>query len=506
MNRRAVHPGARARDRWRRLGLESLERRDVPATASAAVTARLGPASDPDGNGVALRSLVAIVGQAPPRSVVVAEVGGHRVGDATRADAAGRYRLLEVVPIGRTTFTVAARNRTGDLASMSLMVTRGDILIDWNTTLLNAIRTAATNPPMAARNLAMVQVAMYDAIDAIQPGHALYDLAIAPPRGASAIAAADQAAYQVAASLYPGQGGTLAATLAETLSIIPPGVGRARGIAFGRAVGDAILTQRADDGANTTVPLPTATGPGAYVPTPPKFAPYLAPQFAFVRPFSMTSPSQFLPPPPPALGSATYEADLKYTESLGAVDSTTRTPDETAAAHFWSDLSGTSFTPPGHWNQIAQDTALTARMPLAAEARMFATLDIALADAGIASWNAKYVYDRWRPVTAIRATDDPTWTPLWATPPFPSYTSGHSAFSAAAATVLDSFFGTHYAFTDRGDPTEALPSREFSGFDQAAAEAGMSRIWGGIHFRSDNTAGLAQGAAVGEYVLQHELR
>jgi membrane-associated phospholipid phosphatase len=139
---------------------------------------------------------------------------------------------------------------------------------------------------------------------------------------------------------------------------------------------------------------------------------------------------------------------------------------------------------------------------------------MALADAGIAAWDAKYAYDTWRPVTAIRAGDggvnplvtaDPTWTPLWSTPAFPSYISGHSTFSAAAAAVLDATYGTHFAFIDPGDPSRGLPPRSFAGFDQAAQEAGMSRIYGGIHFLSDNLAGLSVGGEVGRYVLENEL-
>lgn len=141
-------------------------------------------------------------------------------------------------------------------------------------------------------------------------------------------------------------------------------------------------------------------------------------------------------------------------------------------------------------------------------------MNIALADAGIASWNVKYTDNTWRPVTAIRAGDaglnplvtaDPTWTPLWPTPPFPSYVSGHSTFSAAAAAVLDSVYGTNVAFTDPGDPTLSLTPRHYTSFDQAAQEAGMSRIYGGIHYMFDNTAGLALGSQVGEYVISHEL-
>jgi hypothetical protein len=201
-------------------------------------------------------------------------------------------------------------------------------------------------------------------------------------------------------------------------------------------------------------------------------------------------------------------------KAVGGTGSTVRTADQTAYARFWSDLPGVTFTPPGHWNQIAEDAAMSRRLSLPAEARLFALLDIALADAGISCWETKNFYDFWRPVTAIRegnsdgnplTVGDPTWTPLWATPAFSSYASGHATFSAAAAAVLDSVFGATFAFTDTGDPTEGLAPRHFIGFDQAAAEAAASRMYGGIHFRFDNETGLRVGGEVGQYVLQHEL-
>jgi membrane-associated phospholipid phosphatase len=194
------------------------------------------------------------------------------------------------------------------------------------------------------------------------------------------------------------------------------------------------------------------------------------------------------------------------------VDGTIGTADQSALAHSWSDLAGT-FDPPGHWNQITAGAFVAHRTGLAGSVRPFASLDIALADAGIAARAAKSTYDTWRPVTGVRAaaggvnplvTADPIWTPLWPTPPFSSYISGHSAFSAAAA-VLDATYGTDFAFTDPGDPTLGLAPRLFANFDSAAQEAGMSRIYGGIHYLSDNRAGLEVGGAVGRYVVAHEL-
>jgi hypothetical protein len=251
------------------------------------------------------------------------------------------------------------------------------------------------------------------------------------------------------------------------------------------------------------VPPPSGTEPGVRVPTPPANAPALDPQWGQVTPFTLASGSQFRPGPPPALTSPEYTAVLNQVESLGGANSTIRTPEQTQIARFWADGSGTE-TPPGHWNTSAEQVALERHDSLAKDARVFALLDIALADAGIACWDAKYTYNFWRPITAIQTTADPSWTPLLVTPAFPSYFSGHSTFSAAAATVLSSIYGPNTAFTTSSD---ALPgvTRSFPSFQAAAEEAGMSRIYGGIHYSFDNQAGLAVGQQVGNYVLQHEL-
>jgi membrane-associated phospholipid phosphatase len=190
-----------------------------------------------------------------------------------------------------------------------------------------------------------------------------------------------------------------------------------------------------------------------------------------------------------------------------------RTPDQTEIAQFWADTAGT-YTPPGHWNAIAEEVAAQSNTSLVDEARLFALLNIALADAGIASWDAKYVYDLWRPVTAIRQADlddnpqtttDSTWDSLIGTPPFPEYVSGHCTFSGAAEAILANFFGDNVGFATT---SSGLPrvSRSYDSFAAAADEAGISRIYGGgIHFLSANVDGLATGRALGNYVFDNFL-
>jgi hypothetical protein len=199
---------------------------------------------------------------------------------------------------------------------------------------------------------------------------------------------------------------------------------------------------------------------------------------------------------------------------LGSATSSTRTQDQTDIARFWADGAGTA-TPPGHWNLIAQDVAIAKGNSLEDNARLFALLGIGLADAAIVSWDNKYEYDMWRPITAIAKADqdgndateaDANWRPLLTTPPFPTYTSGHSTFSGTAATILAAFYGSDdFSFTT-GAEGAIVSDRSFDGFWAAAEEAGASRIYGGIHFAFDNQDGLAHGRALGEWVSGALLR
>ncbi len=210
-------------------------------------------------------------------------------------------------------------------------------------------------------------------------------------------------------------------------------------------------------------------------------------------------------PGPPALNSAAYTAAFREVKALGGRQGSRRTEDQTQIALFWADIAGTA-TPPGHWNEIAQTVARQRGITLAENARLFALLNMSLADAGVYCWIIKFNYGFWRPITAIQRADedgnpdtdaDASWEPLIETPPFPSYTSGHSTFSGAAAAVLASFFGTdRVRFTSNSDGLPGV-TRTFDGFWAAAEEAGMSRIYGGIHWQFDNTDGLTAGRETG---------
>ncbi|MBL8797707.1 MAG: phosphatase PAP2 family protein, partial [Planctomycetia bacterium] len=369
-------------------------------------------------------------------------------------------------------------------------------------------------PPLAARHLAIVHAAMFDAVNSIHRTHQPYYVKLEARADALPDVAIAVAAHRSLYSLYPNQVERLDAALDRSLRPVPDGPAKQESFRLGRYVAEQVLAWRERDGAAQRITYTPRQGIGAWQPTPPAFRTALAPHWPSVTCFCMKSGSQFRPAAPPAVGSAAYWADFREVRDLGGVRSQFRTPEQTEIAKFWADDAGTA-TPPGHWNQIAQAVARERGLTTPENARLFALLNLALADAGIVSWDCKYHFHYWRPIQGIRLADpwadadrrgDPNWTPLLNTPPFPSYTSGHSTFSSAAAAVLADFFGTDQVrFTSASD---GLPgtSRSFNSFSAAAREAGRSRIYGGIHWEFDNTAGLATGQALGEYVSRNYLR
>jgi len=336
----------------------------------------------------------------------------------------------------------------------------------------------------------------------------------AVPASASCEAAASAAGHAVLVALFPAAAASFDALHAKTLAAIGDGPQKNRGVVWGKSVAEQILANRATDGWNAVVPPPSGSGPGYWVPTPPAFAPYLLPQWGMVAPFTMPSSAHFRPPGPPALTSAKYAADYNEIKALGRAIGSTRTADQSEIALFWADGAGTQ-TPPGHWNSIAQQVGADLGNTLEDNARLFALLNLAMADAAICAWDAKYTFDFWRPVTAIRNGDldgnpaterDPTWSSFIVTPPFPDYVSGHSTFSSAAATVLAMFYGTdNIGFTTGSDFLPGI-TRSYSSFSAAAEEAAVSRLYGGIHFRSANEDGLHAGLNIGAWAFTHCLQ
>jgi hypothetical protein len=454
------------------------------------------------------------------------------------SNSQGDFTLSFPIVPGQNSITIKATDPLGRTQSLTKTVRRGDIVTDWNATALNVVREWTTydddpyedrivhsRPPEVARNLAMIHTAMFDAINAIEGSYEPYLVGLTPPKNASPEAAAASAAYRVAIAVYP-EADEMAywnATLAESLAIIPDGADKDAGIAFGNQVGEALLSLRANDGSTGVSDYLPGSEIGDWNRTYPNYLPPLIPHWRDVSPFAIDSPEQFRPAPPPEISSQGYAAAVDEVMQLGRLDSQTRTDEQTEIAVFWADGAGT-FTPPGHWNQIAADVVNERNQSLLENARVFALLNLALADAGISAWDAKYEYDLWRPIDAIQQADqdgneqttaDPTWLPLLLNPPFPTYTSGHSTFSGAADAVLTSLLGENVNFTSQIDAQAApgqrpldpslIVTRDFNSFTEAAEEAGLSRIYGGIHFNFDNTAGLESGRAVGQFVVNNYL-
>jgi hypothetical protein len=380
------------------------------------------------------------------------------------------------------------------------------VVTAWNAAALNAIRVGQTPPPIASRSLAILHVSIYDAVNGIARTHQPYLVESMVPASASREAAASAAAHKALVSLFPAAASSFDALHTAILATISDGPQKVASVVWGEFVANQILAARANDGSDTTVPPPGGTGPGVWVPTPPAYLPYLLPQWGFVRPFAMSSSSQFRPPGPPSLDSEQYAEDYNEVKELGAAIGSTRTQEQTLIALFWADGAGTE-TPPGHWNSIAQNIAAARGNTLEQNARLFALLNIAMADAAICAWDAKYTFHFWRPVTAIDVAEPGlNWASFIVTPPFPDYVSGHSTFSGAAATVLELFYGTDdLPFTIGSD---FLPGvhRSFETCGAAAGEAAESRLYGGIHFRSANQDGLQAGINIGEWAGTHYLQ
>jgi PAP2 superfamily len=390
---------------------------------------------------------------------------------------------------------------------------RDDVVLLWNEAALQAIKEDHTPPPVAARNLALLHAAIYDAVNAIDRTHSVYHVDATAPPGASLEAAAAGAAQRVLLQLYPRQAKRFNAALEASLIGVPDGPPRDGGIALGQSVADKMLAWRATDGFDRKGPFVAESAPGLWEPTPPDFKPALLPHWSEVTPFVVTHPGDFRPPAPPALTTKEYTADFNEVKALGRADSTKRTPDQTIVAWFWADGEG-SVTPPGHWNRVAQSVARAKGKTLAENARLFAVLNFAMADAGVLCWECKFKHRLWRPVTAVRnAADDdnpdtdadPDWHPLLTTPPFPSYVSGHSSFSGAGAAVLADFFGDETRVTASSDAFPGM-RRIFPSFSALATECGRSRVYGGIHYECDNREGLAMGKAIGLYCSRNALQ
>ncbi len=405
----------------------------------------------------------------------------------------------------------------GGFSASARAQTAGNVATDWNAIASTAIMSTAGQPPHAAPlSLAMVQGAVYDAVNAIDGGHEPYLVAPAAAPSYSKEAAAATAAFRVLVGLFPAQQPALQALYNTSLAGVPDGPAKAGGIDVGEQAAAAMLAARMNDGRGGPFSFVFGTLPGEWRPAPPSFGLDPAPWVGNVRPFLVPNVEMLRSEGPNALTSNAYAKDFNEVKKVGSLTSSKRTPDQTAAAIFWND-SG-----PAIWNRVYRALATSRGLDIAESARLYAMTNLASADGSIGCWNDKYYWSFWRPITAIReaATDgnpktvaDPAWLPVFnptvpvsgpplVTPGFPDHPAGHTCISGATVYALKAFFGTDkIAFTALSNKCSPAPCppRSFDRFTYALREIIGARVWSGIHFRTADT----QGAVLGKKVARH---
>jgi hypothetical protein len=388
-----------------------------------------------------------------------------------------------------------------------------DAVTDWSAIAVQATVTGLRPGPTSVLDIAMTQAAVYDAVQAIKRRFEPYYVEIQGASG-SPVAAAAKAAHDVLVNRFPAQ--TLSLDTTYHLYLLNNGLSETDpGVAVGAKAAAGIIALRACDGSFPVPPPPPfigGTDPGVWRPTPPAFAPMLAPWMGNVTPFTLTRPSQFRAGPPPALTSRDYARDYNEVKALGALTGSTRTPEQTDMAQFWAGNY------PVVWNQVLRDIAGIHIDNIAESSRLFALADMAMADAIITCWNSKKYYVFWRPITAIqegnndgnsRTVGDPGWQSLIATPPYPDYTSGANNISSATLRSLELFFGTDrmtFSVTTTNVVPTTQDTRTFNRFSDARQEVVDARIYLGIHFRFADEAARKEGMSVADYAFKNFLR
>jgi hypothetical protein len=382
-----------------------------------------------------------------------------------------------------------------------------DVVTDWNLTAIEAMKVAniAGNP--WTRNMAMMHVAMSDAVNLVQHKYALYAPRGMAAPGASPEAAAAAAARTILLQQVPSQKALIEVAFEASTKDIPDGAAKKDGIALGEKCAAAVLADRAQDGTVVPDTYRPVTTPGVWIPTtPPLFA-----EYSRAKPWVMKSADQVRPSPPPDLKSEVYARDYNETKELGGAKSTRRTPEQTAAVKFWSQLN---FVP--GWQEVARQLSVEKKLSLADNARLFALLNMGIANTIITDWDAKFAYNFWRPVTAIRNGDqdgndaterDAGWTPLNATPMFPEFPSAAGIVAGVSIGVFEAVFGpkpaTAVVVSDLLDPKL---QRHYANAQQVADEVVAVRVWGGIHFRNSLEVGYGMGRKIADFMVENALK
>lgn len=379
----------------------------------------------------------------------------------------------------------------------------GDPVLYWNQIAIQQISLDEPDPGIGGRNYAILNVAMHDAINATLGSPDRSYVGGVTITGGNTQVAAAYAAHDVLVNLYPSSKPAFDAALtASTAGLISPS-----GMATGQSYASAMLALRANDGYYSAPPAYVPTGaPGNYVPTviTPNGPIVVGTQQATAAPFILASDSQFRVGPPPALASTAYTAAYDEVKSIGALNSLTRTADQTTSALFWAPNPETPYLTAAITQSLADGKSVLDN------ARIFATLTTGVADASPVIFDTKYLYSVWRPITAIQEGNldgnpdtigDPNWQSLLVAPPFPSYFSGHATVAGTAATILDYEYGSSVPFCF----TNTVATRCWSSYDQAAMDDADSRLWGGIHFGYDNQLGLGVGQEIADYVIGRDV-
>ena len=383
-----------------------------------------------------------------------------------------------------------------------------DVVTDWNAIMQETVEQ--TDPFLKIRSAAIMHLAVFEAVNAIVRDYEPYLGRVTSPSGASPEAAVIAAAHRALVALHPDSAPNLDALRAKALAAIPDGPAKNNGIAVGEAAANAILALRADDGSSVETPYTPRTRPGDWQPTPPDLTPAFRPGLGKVDTFVIKNGSQFRLEPPPALHSRRYLRDYDEVKRVGDVNSAKRPQDRADVARFYAVTDPVQLYYPA-----ARQVSVAQGKTLSENARIFALLAIAICDGAIACFETKYFYNYWRPVTAIRAgatdnnpkTDpDPNWLPLVATPPFPSYPSGHAVFGGAARRVLEEVFGADGHSITLTNPLAPDVTLHYTSWKQITDDVNDGRIYGGVHYRFDQEAGARQGGRVGAYILLRKLR
>ncbi|MGH8177980.1 MAG: vanadium-dependent haloperoxidase [Steroidobacter sp.] len=388
-----------------------------------------------------------------------------------------------------------------------------DAVVHWNEITMTAV-TAGRPGPFGTLDMALVQVAVHDAVQAIEKRFEPYHVEIKGARGARSAAVA-AAAHDVLVGFYPAQAPALDAAYFNYLA--DKGLGHDPGLAVGQQVAAGILPLRRMPPELLPPPFVGEASPGVWRPTdsfnanpPPPFSPMLTPWLANIDPFTLTSPARFRAAPPPALTSGRYTRDYNEVKALGAADSTVRTPAKTDLGYFYTENFFTQ------WNRALRSISARYVHRTGDSARLFALANLAMADAVIACWDSKKFYVYWRPLTAIQEGDadgnphtvgDPTWRPLTNNPNYPDYPSGANSVAAAMTRTLALFFGTDkltFEVTSVA-PLAVKKSRIYRRFSEAAQDMVDARVYVGIHFRFADTAARAQGNRVADWTFNHFL-